>query len=76
MDGANPLISFDDIDRDSMPDMHFYHDNKIYVFLNQLKAKKIETGVFKGNENLCQSQDKVQFGPIFKNEGKINDSIV
>lgn len=76
VDGSNPLISFDDMDRDSMPDMHFYHEEKIYVFLNQLKSKPIETGVFKGNENLCLKPDKVSNGPIFKNEGRINDSII
>jgi len=64
------------MDRDSMPDMHFYHDEKIHIFLNQHKAKIIETGVFKGNENLCLSSDKVTNGPIFKNDGNVNDSIV
>lgn len=74
--GANTLIGFDDMDRDSMPDMHFYHEEKIYIFINQHKSKPIETGVFKGNENLCIKPENVTIGHIFKNTGKLNESII
>jgi hypothetical protein len=76
INGENTLISFDDMDRNSMPDMHFYHEEKIYIFLNQHKSKIIETGVFKGNENLCLSPKNVTNGPIFTNSGKANESII
>jgi hypothetical protein len=70
------MISFDDMDRDSMPDMHFYHDSKIYVFLNQHKSKKRETGLLAGTQNLCLEPDKITNGPIFTNLGKVNESII
>ena len=70
------MISFDDMDRDSMPDMHFYHEEKIYIFLNQHKSKKIETGIMAGTQNLCLKKDEVKNGLIFSNEGKVNESII
>jgi hypothetical protein len=36
-----------DIDRDSMPDIVFYQEGKVYTFFNQLKAKQFEANAFK-----------------------------
>lgn len=74
-----PLIDFADVNRDAMPDLVFYNENKITVLYNQYMAVKPSEAA----TNLCQAQtatSQLASSKIFANysdyNGESNDNVL
>lgn len=58
-----PLVQFVDINRDSMTDLVFYDDKKIYVYYNKHKPPEFSSSF--DTEFLCREWTTTQFTSVF-----------
>ena len=62
-----PLAQFVDVNLSGMPDIVFYHNEKVYVIYNHLESKTFNEGTIDDSQNLCRDQTNVVETQIFTN---------